>query len=145
MQDNRLYSFLALAGASPLVACAVLLVDGVETIPGFGSLDVLACSYGLAIVSFLAGAHWATYMFKQSETPFNLFVSSNVVFLAVWFAFVLASLDVALLTQVLAFLFLLFVDHRMLLSGLISRNYFQVRATATALAVASLLAIVIVH
>ncbi len=142
-QSSRLYSLLALTGASPFVACAVLPLAGIGSIPGFGALDVLASTYGLAIVCFLAGAHWATYLYKQHETPFNLFVSSNVVFLGAWFTFVLVGLSAALVSQVLAFLFLLYVDQRMLKSGLISRHYFQVRAAATALAVVSLLTIVL--
>ena len=70
-QSSRLYSLLALTGASPFVACAVLPLAGIGSIPGFGALDVLASTYGLAIVCFLAGAHWATYIYKQHETPFN--------------------------------------------------------------------------
>lgn len=142
MQSNRLYSVLALTGATPFVACAVLPLLGISSIPWFGALDVIASSYGLAIICFLAGAHWATFLYKQYETPFNLFVTSNVVFLAVWFTFVITSLAAALLTQVVAFLFLLFVDYRMVGSGLISSHYFRVRAAATALAVVSLLTII---
>jgi len=88
MENNRLYTLLALAGTTPFVACALLPLIGIDTLPVLGALDVLASTYGLAIICFLAGAHWGTYLLSQSATPFNLFISGNVVFLAVWFAFI---------------------------------------------------------
>ena len=99
---------------------------------------MLASTYGLGILSFLAGAHWATFLHKESGAPFNLLVSSNLVFLVVWFAFVLARLEWVLAIQLLAFFVLLFVDYRLLHAGLISQRYFSVRVIATALAVISL-------
>ena len=142
MAANRLYTLLALTGATPFLACALLLLLGFTSLPPFGAVDTLAGSYGLAILCFLCGAQWGTYLLKPGETPFNLFLSSNAVFLVVWFAFVLASTDAALIVQAAAFLFLLFVDHRIGLRQLYSRHYLTVRTIATSLAVASLLIIV---
>ena len=143
MTSNKLYTLLALTGASPFVACAVLPLAGIAVIPFLGPLDALAGSYGLAIVCFLAGAHWATYLLRRDDAPVNLFITSNAVFLAVWFAYVLTSLTAALLTQIAAFLYLLFVDYRMQQAGVISCSYLRIRAIATAAAVASLAAIVV--
>ncbi len=141
--NSRLYSALAFAGATPFLACAFLPLFGVHEVAPFGSLDILVSSYGLGILSFLAGAHWATYLFKQDAAPLNLFISSNVVFLFVWFAYVLAGLAWVLASQLLAFLLLLYVDHRLLRAGLIPHGYFRVRAAATALASVSLLVILL--
>ncbi len=145
MAANKLYTLLALTGATPFLACALLLLLGFATLPPFGAVDTLAGSYGLAILSFLCGAQWGTYLIKPGKTPFNLFLTSNAVFLVVWFAFVLADTDTALLVQVAAFLCLLFVDHRIRLRQLYSSHYLTVRTTATSLAIASLLTIVLAN
>lgn len=143
MKSSTLYTVLALAGASPFLACAVLPLVGVEAIEPLGALDTLAGSYGLAIICFLAGAHWATYLLKQADIGLNLFISSNIVFLAAWISFVVADLELALVSQVIAFLYLLFVDYRLVCMSVISNSYFRVRSIATALAVVSLSIILI--
>ena len=143
MVDSKLYTILAVAGAAPFLACAILPLAGIESVEPFGRLDILAATYGLGIISFLAGVHWATALYRAAGTPFNLFVSSNVLFLAVWFAYVLAGINWVLLTQLLAFLLLLLIDYQLQRAGLISRHYFRVRALATALASVSLVLILL--
>lgn len=143
MNDSKLYSLLAFAGASPFLAGALLQLAGIEALGPFGAVDELAASYGLAIVCFLAGTHWATFLYRQSETPFSLLIWSNVVFLVVWFGFVLAGTAWALSAQLVALLALLFVDSRLLRAGLITRDYFRVRSVATSLAAISIPAIVL--
>ena len=103
MENSKLYSILALTGTTPFVACALLPLIGIDTLPVLGALDFLASTYGLAIICFLAGAHWGIYLYGQSRTPFNLFVSSNVVLLAVWFAFIGANLAWSIAVQIIAF------------------------------------------
>ena len=56
-----------------------------------------------------------------------------------------AVLSTALLAQVAAFLYLLFVDYRLQLGGLISPRYLRIRTIATALAVVSLVVIVAIR
>jgi len=143
MENSRLYSTLALAGTTPFVACALLPLIGTESIPVLGSLDVLASTYGLGIICFLAGAHWGTYLYGQFRTPFNLFVSSNVVLLAVWFAFIGASLAWSIAVQIIAFQVLLFIDYQLNQSGIISANYLRIRFVATLIASVSLLIILL--
>ncbi|MGB5331252.1 MAG: DUF3429 domain-containing protein [Woeseiaceae bacterium] len=143
MENKRLYTLLALAGTSPFVACALLPLIGIDSLPGFGALDVLASTYGLAIICFLAGAHWGTYLLSQSATPFNLFVSSNVVFLAVWFAFIGANLAWSIAVQIIAFQILLFIDFRLNQDAIISAAYLRIRLIATLIATVSLLVILL--
>jgi hypothetical protein len=69
--------------------------------------------------------------------------SGAVVFLFVWFAFVIAELAWVLGTQLVAFIVLLLIDHRLLQTDVISADYFRVRSIATALAVISLSVILI--
>ena len=91
--------------------------------------------------AFLAGTHWSFQLQDAAKTPFNLFVTSNAVFLVAWFAFVIADLRWALLTEVLAFLYLLYVDFRLRQADLTAASYFRVRSIATSLACLSLLII----
>lgn len=143
MKDSKIYSILTIAGTAPFIACAILPFAGIDSIEPFGRLDALAATYGLGIISFLAGIHWATCLYKAARVPFNLFVSSNGLFLTVWFVYVLAGLGLVLLTQLLAFVILLLIDYRLSQVGLISKHYFGVRALATALASVSLLVILL--
>jgi hypothetical protein len=143
MNNSRVYSSLTMAGVTPFLACALLPLMSVNSLEFVGPLDRLAALYGLAIVSFLTGIHWATQIYELQESRFNLLFASNFVFLATWFAFVLGNLTVALGAQVLALLVLLGIDRWLHSSGLISRHYLNVRTVATSLAVISLLIIIL--
>lgn len=132
-----------LGGTLPFLACALLPVAGVEELGRLGSLHQLASNYAMAILCFLTGVHWATQLYSSADAPFNLFIGSNAVFLAVWVAYVASSLQWAIATQLVAFLLLLAIDSRLLHSGLISRHYLRMRFTATALACFSLFFILI--
>ena len=142
MQDTKLYTALALAGTIPFIASALLPVLGHYSLPYLGPLDQLVASYGLAIVCFLAGAHWGTYLSGRSAGSLNLFVISNVIFLAVWFAYVGAGVKTAIAIQIVAFLILLFIDLRLRAGDVISAKYLRVRTAATMIAVASLLVVI---
>lgn len=138
MEDQRLYTVLALAGAMPFVACAILPLLGVESVPPLGDLHELAARYGLAIICFLTGIHWATFLYKRDKSPANLFIISNAMFLVVWFAYELVDLKFALATQFVAFAMLLAIDFRILTAGAITPDYFRTRTIATALATVSI-------
>ncbi len=143
MSGRFVYTALALAGTLPFVGAALLLLLDRPSLGPFGSVVELVTSYGLAIISFLAGAHWATQLYRGAAAPMNLFVASNVVVLAVWFAFLLGGLAVTVIAQLLAFVFLLFVDRQLLGDDVIDSQYFRVRAAATAIACASLVLVLL--
>jgi hypothetical protein len=143
VESSKLYSILALTGTTPFVACALLPLFGIDTLPVLGALDFLASTYGLAIICFLAGAHWGIYLYGQSRTPFNLFVSSNVVLLAVWFAFIGANLAWSIAVQIIAFQTLLFIDFRLNQGAIISARYLRIRFVATLIATVSLLIVLL--
>jgi len=143
MTDRRLYSLLTLTGAAPFVAAALLPPLGFPTVGPFGSAVDLALSYGLAIICFLAGAHWATFLYRRDQSPGNLFVASNLVVLGTWIPYLVAPVRVVACAMILAFLALLFIDYRLRQSGVIESHYLTIRTTATVLAVASLAAIAV--
>lgn len=138
MPTRNWYSALALAGAMPFVAAAALTLSGLDEIGPFGTVTGLTLSYGLAIVCFLAGAHWATYLLKGPTLSMNLLVTSNVIVLGAWIPYVLAPPAGGFAALLIAFACLLYVDLRLLRAGVIDTNYFNVRAVATGLAFASL-------
>lgn len=142
MEKKRLYSTLTYAGALPFVACAMMPYVGLPELANIGTFDYIARVYALAIVCFLAGAHWGTFLYRRDESPDNLFITSNTIFLAAFFAFLLDAPVLTLFILVLAFLCLLFVDYRLLRAGLLTSYYFRMRANATAIAVASLAVII---
>ncbi|NNF50674.1 MAG: DUF3429 domain-containing protein [Woeseiaceae bacterium] len=143
MAKRPVHSALMLLGAMPFLACALLPLTGVTEIDGLGRLDQLAASYGMAILCFLTGIHWATQLYASEAAPFNLFVGSNVVFLVVWIAFVAAGLQWAIVAQLLAFPVLLAIDYRLCQAELISRQYLRLRTVATVLAWFSLAVILV--
>ena len=143
MQDRKLYTLLTLAGTLPFIICALLPLLGIDSIPPLGNLHTLASSYGLAIICFLSGAHWGTYLSGQFRGSLNLFAVSNVIFLAVWFAFIGANLAWAISIQAIAFLLLLVIDYRLREGGTISAHYFRIRGVATVIAVVALLIILL--
>jgi hypothetical protein len=142
MQDSRTYTALALAGTTPFIAGAMLPLLGHDSLPHLGPLDQLVSSYGLAIVCFLAGAHWGIYLAGRNKDLLNLFVISNVIFLATWFAYISGPVKLAIGMQIVAFLALLFIDLRLRTGEVISTTYFRLRTLATLIAVLSLLAVV---
>lgn len=135
---RKTYSALALAGALPFVAAALLPLVNVTALPLLGELNALAASYGLAIASFMAGAHWGLYLASADRAPVNLFISSNAVVLFVWFAYLGPSLRIALAAQMLAFAALLVIDHALRKASLLTDAYLKVRTTVTLMVIASL-------
>lgn len=138
MQNSKTYTALALAGTIPFVAGALLPLIGYSALPYVGSLDTVVASYGLAIVCFLAGTHWGIFLSGPSAGSLNLFIVSNVIFLAAWFAYVGGSIRQAVAVQLLAFIVLLLIDQRLRARSVTTDSYFRVRAVATAVAIVSL-------
>ena len=141
MQDSRTYSALAMAGTIPFIAAALLPLLGYDALPLLGSLQQMAASYGLAIICFLAGAHWGMYLAGRCPDSLNLFIVSNVIFLLVWFAYVGAAVKTAIGVQIFAFIVLLLIDRRLRVTDAISVQYLRVRSIATLIAIVSLLVV----
>ena len=140
MEKKRLYTTLTYAGVLPFVACALMPYLGIRELQGIGTFDYIARTYGLVIVCFLAGVHWGTFLYHRSESPDNLFATSNVTVLAVFFAFLLNAPAIVLFVLILAFLALLLVDYRLLRAQLLTGYYYRLRRNATAIAVVALAA-----
>ncbi len=143
MDQVKLFKALAFAGTLPFVGAALLAALGIKAIPPFGSVSQLASSYGLAITSFIAGTHWAVQILNQAQSPFNLLVSSNIVVVVAWLAYLVLATDWVLAVQAAALLLLLVVDHRLFIGGVISLEYLRTRLIATLIATLSLIVILL--
>ncbi|MEM9402883.1 MAG: DUF3429 domain-containing protein [Pseudomonadota bacterium] len=143
MQETRLYTLLTYAGALPFVACALLPVFAIDTVPLLRRPDVIAQVYGLAITSFVAGSHWGTYLYKRDSCPINLFVASNAIVLAVFFAFLIADSALSIAVQMLAFTVLLLIDRGLHRAGLTTDTYSTMRLRVTLVVLASLAVILV--
>ncbi len=143
MDQVKLFKALAFAGTLPFVGAALLAALGIMAIPPFGSVSQLASSYGLAITSFIAGTHWAVQILNQAQSPFNLLVSSNIVVVVAWLAYLVLATDWVLAVQAAALLLLLVVDHRLFIGGVISLEYLRTRLIATLIATLSLIVILL--
>jgi hypothetical protein len=86
--SSSLLRILPYVGALPFVGCAILLLFGVKDLPPLGDLNTVVATYGLTIVSFMAGVHWGQYL-EGRRGDLNLLVASNAVTLAAWFGFLL--------------------------------------------------------
>ena len=140
MGDRLTYTALIGAGALPFALAALASLTGNDLLPFAGSPERLITSYGLGIVSFLTGVHWATQLYASERAPTNLFILSNLLFLVVWFAFLAGSVRASVVAQCLAFAVLLTIDYSLRRQGLIGQHYFRMRVFASTVAVASLLA-----
>lgn len=145
MQPRRLYTLLTYAGALPFVACALLPWVGVEHVGRLGSVYRIAALYGLVIASFVAGSHWGIYLSRRGDAPVNLFVTSNVVAVAVWFVSLLGNFRSTLLALMLAFAYLVLVDFRLQRAGITTTDYWRTRLRVSAIVVASLAVTLVAH
>ena len=138
MTDSKLFAALAYSGALPFIACAVLPWLGMPTLPVIGDCKYVSATYGVAIASFMAGIHWGTFLYRADELPVNLLVTSNVITLGVWFAFLLAPINASLAANLVAFAALLVIDYKLAGAGLISDAYLKLRRNVTSIVIASL-------
>ena len=143
MESRKLYPLLTYAGVLPFVGCALMPFVGLQELWNLGTYDYIAAAYGLAIVCFLCGAHWGTYLYHSIAAPDNLFITSNVFVVACWFAFLMAAQVITLFVLILAFLCLLFIDYRLLKAALLTDYYFRMRTNATVVAVVALAIIIV--
>ena len=143
MESRKLYPLLTYAGVLPFVGCALMPIVGLQELWNLGTYDHIAAAYSLAIVCFLCGAHWGTYLYHRSAAPDNLFITSNVIVVACWFAFLMAAKAITLFVMILALLCLLFIDYRLLKADLLTDYYFRMRSIATGVAVISLAIIIV--
>ena len=136
--ESRQTWWLAYAGTLPFVFCAGAPWFGLPVLPGMGPCTEIAAAYGVAIVSFMAGVHWGTYLYQSARIPLNLFITSNAITISVWLAYIVTPVAIALAVLLGAFLVLLSIDTRLAQLRLLSDDYMRMRRNVTAIVVFTL-------
>jgi hypothetical protein len=139
MIDSKQYAVLAYAGTLPFIACAILPWIGMPVVAGIGSCAYIAAAYGVAIVSFMAGIHWGTFLYQADSLPVNLLLTSNAITVAVWLAFILTPVAVSIAVIAAALVLLLAVDFRLARAGLLTPDYLRTRRNVTLIVLAMLM------
>lgn len=145
MRTSKLYAPLAYAGALPFIACAVLLILGVDVLPYLGPVSSIAVTYSLAIVAFMSGIHWGTWQQHKNLFSPPLLPLSNVLTLAMWFALLIATDSTALLAAIACFAVLLYLDLLLRRRNVISSEYFRIRRNVSFIVMISLLLMAIIE
>ncbi len=134
MASAKLERTLALAGAVPFVAAALLLWLGPLDTSGWRASALLGlASYSLVILSFMAGTLWQQHSVRST-------LLSNVIALVAWFSYWLLPVATFLAVAIVLFSWLLWLDWLRYRGGAISGHYWQSRRAVTALVCAALLA-----
>ncbi|MDY7024959.1 MAG: DUF3429 domain-containing protein [Pseudomonadota bacterium] len=131
---------LAFAGTLPFIALSMLLITGSHHGLGMQGLLLALKSYGLLIVSFMAGSLWGLHLAHDSGIRRLLAITSNAAALLAWFGFLLVSDRAFLLLLAGLFVLLLLLDLPLWKQHLIDARYFRVRLLATTIVAACLIA-----
>lgn len=131
---KTLAHILTFSGTLPLIGTCLASALQVR---GF-DLQFIAGSYGALIVSFLCGIHWAVFLFFSEKCPRNLFITSNLITLSVWVSLLTIKQNMALLMQLLAFVYLLVLDLKLRDCDLLPQWYYLMRRNATIIVVVCL-------
>lgn len=141
-QQHLVAKALTYAGTLPLVAtsCGRMLA-------WISTADTLhfATTYSAVIISFLAGIHWACYLFFRERCPRNLLFTSNLVALLAWLCLLVNNLPWQILLHILLFLYLLVLDFRLSEAGVLPAWFYLLRRNATAIVVLSLSIIILLE
>lgn len=133
--NHRTAQLLTYAGTLPLVIAAVELVFG--RLPSSDVFWVVS-TYSAIIISFLAGIHWACYLFFAQRCPRNLLFTSNIVALLAWLSLLVHQQPWQLLLQILCFFYLLTLDYKLEKAALLPKWFYTLRRNATVIVVLSL-------
>ena len=136
---TSLYPILTYGGAIPFVMGAACLVVDIRFVPFLGATVDVVEAYGLVIASFLSGTHWQLHLNQNAGWSLFLALSSNVMAIGLWTAFLVLAPEAFFLALSFIFLIFLAIDHRLAISGFINKHYFKTRAGVTGIVVLSLI------
>jgi len=122
---------LIYAGSLPFIAGALLLAGNVHSVPVLGKVEMILASYALVISVFLTGIHWGQQL-SLGQAAQGLFISSNILAVALWLAWLLLPVQFFLVFLSLPLLI-------MLKSGILHTAYFRSRVIITSVVILSLL------
>ena len=144
MLNKDAFVNLMYLGALPFIAGALLSLLSIDTLPWLGSVVHIVSVYALVISVFMAGILWGVTLQVNTDNFLGQvnFLISNVLALTIWFVYLIyPDSHSFLLTTVVAFLWLLMLDAKLIKQQLISSSYYRVRKRVSAIVIMSLLVI----
>ena len=132
-------------GALPFIAGALLSLLSIDTLPWLGSVVHIVSVYALVISVFMAGILWGVTLQVNTDNFLGQvnFLISNMLALIIWFVYLIYPDSLSfLLTTVVAFLWLLMLDTKLVKRKLISSSYYRARKRVSAIVITSLLVII---
>jgi len=144
MRNKDAFVNLMYLGALPFIAGALLSLLSIDTLPWLGSVVHIVSVYALVISVFMAGILWGVTLQVNTDNFLGQvnFLISNVLALTIWFVYLIyPDSHSFLLTTVVAFLWLLMLDAKLIKQQLISSSYYRVRKRVSAIVIMSLLVI----
>jgi len=145
MRNKDAFVNLMYLGALPFIAGALLSLLSIDTLPWLGSVVHIVSVYALVISVFMAGILWGVTLQVNTDNFLGQvnFLISNVLALTIWFVYLIyPDSHSFLLTTVVAFLWLLMLDTKLVKRKLISSSYYRARKRVSAIVITSLLVII---
>ncbi len=145
MRNKDAFINLMYLGALPFIAGAILSLLSIDTLPWLGSVVHIVSVYALVISVFMAGILWGITLQVNTDKFLGQvnFLISNVLALTIWFVYLIyPDSHSFLLTTVVAFLWLLMLDTKLVKRKLISSSYYRARKRVSAIVITSLLVII---
>ena len=135
IKKQRIAALLTYAGTLPLVIASL---GPIAHIISPGDALHIALTYSAIIVSFLAGIHWACYLFYSEKCPRNLLLTSNAVALLSWLSLLVHQPLWSVLLLMLCFLYLLVLDFKLMRAAILPSWFYSLRRNATVIVVLAL-------
>ena len=145
MRNKDAFINLMYLGALPFIAGAILSLLSIDTLPWLGAVVHIVSVYALVISVFMAGILWGITLQVNTDNFVGQvnFLISNVLALTIWFVYLIyPDSHSFLLTTVVAFLWLLMLDTKLVKRKLISSSYYRARKRVSAIVITSLLVII---
>jgi len=140
MKTKALKTWLAYAGALPILFCALCLAAGISALPVLGDVESILSAYALVIASFMAGSHWGQHLEMDGAWSSRLPLLSNSLALLGWIGFLVLPFQALTLLFAALFVVLLLIDRRLFRQEIISAGYYRTRKGVTTVVVLALLA-----
>ena len=145
MRNKDAFVNLMYLGALPFIAGALLSLLSIDNLPWLGSVVHIVSVYALVISVFMAGILWGVTLQVNTDNFLGQvnFLISNVLAVTIWFVYLIyPDSHSFLLTTVVAFLWLLMLDAKLVKRKLISSSYYRARKRVSAIVITSLLVII---
>ena len=129
-------NILILMGSIPFIFFLALSFFSLDNFFNY-SINYLASIYSIIIISFISGTHWG--IFLNNKIPINLFASSNIVTITVYFSFLTLDNFYFTLISIISFISLLLFDFYIYKQAITLIDYFVIRFLVSMIVIFSLL------